>query len=283
MELAKVIPLKNVYPVLFKINDRAPSTTSKACSMSVLISGYICIAAILVALFPAYGQAHADQERANLLGVASPVVRDFQTMKMVVDPDILNRCLKASESYNDYSFNYSMTVNKNGKDIIESGTLYFKKPSLLRVEEKTGPHAGAVAVVGKDGKIKGHLGGLLKIFSSTVSSDNSMLRSINGWSMLESDFSSIWRAMQRYAKEGCMTKVSDVPASEPSQNEKVFVLEMIKPNSQMYKRALLEAKTMLPVEWWDYENGKVFAHSTWTHFQGNRGLSDLTFTLKGDK
>jgi outer membrane lipoprotein-sorting protein len=198
----------------------------------------------------------------------------------------IDKCLKAAEDYTDYTFDYKQTVYKE-KTVVETGTLMVKKPQL-KVLINSGSKAGSVAVLLPNGQVRAHGGGAFKFITVTLSADNDMLRSANGWPMVQSDFASVWRAMQGYAKhDKCPVKVTEEPVSEPTQKEKVLVLEMTKPSGEMYKRALIDPKTNLPVEWWDYQHGKVYAHSSWTNFKGNQGLSDKVFQTtkveKGDK
>jgi outer membrane lipoprotein-sorting protein len=234
----------------------------------------------LAANEPAQSASKATAEK-SLLSNASPVVRG-NTMDMVNGVPFIDKCLKASSSYDDYSFEYIQKVQKsNGGTVVEQGTLWIKKPNLLKVVVKSGPHAGSVAVFGPGGKVKAHAGGALKFFAVELSPDSSYLKSVNGWPMVQSDFTSIWKAMQGYAKDGCPCQVTQAPVQQPGQPMEVFVFEMTKGNGEMYKRALIEGKTMLPVEWWDYKNGRIYAHTVWSNFKGNQGLSDHLFTLKG--
>ena len=48
---------------------------------------------------------------------------------------------------------------------------------------------------------------------------------------------------------------------------------------ELLKRAYINPRTLLPVEWFDYKDGKLFAHTTWKDFQTNVKLSDTSFTL----
>jgi outer membrane lipoprotein-sorting protein len=191
----------------------------------------------------------------------------------------IDKCLKASDAYADYTFNYVQHVSK-GSGVTEKGTVWVKKPAMLKCDVKSGPNSGSVAIF-NNGVVHAHPGGILKVFTVALKPDDSRLKSANGWPMVESDFSSIWKAMQKYSAEGCPSKVSAEPVTMPSQSIKVLVLEMTKANGQMYKRALVDPKTMLPVEWWDYVDGKIYAHSNWTDFKGNQGLSETFFTMKG--
>jgi outer membrane lipoprotein-sorting protein len=220
--------------------------------------------------------SNSDQ---TLISNASPVVRGNST-NMTDGVQFINKCLQASESYKDYSFDYTQIVNKGSGSVTEKGTLWVKKPNLLKVVVHSGPHGGSVAVLQANGKVKAHGGGAMKFLSVELSPESGYLKSANGWPMVKSDFSSIWKAMQGYAKEGCPCKATESPVKEPTQPKDVLVLEMTK-DGQMYKRALIDPSTDLPVEWWDYQEGKVYAHSVWTDFKGNQGLSDEVFTIKG--
>jgi len=204
----------------------------------------------------------------------------FQTSFQTTDgKSFIDKCLKASDSYSDYTFNYVQQVNK-GSGVTEKGTVWVKKPALLKCDVKSGPNSGAIAIF-NNGVVHAHPGGIFKVFTVALKPDDSRLKSANGWPMVESDFSSIWKAMQKYAKEGCPSKVTAEPVPMPSQSINVLVLEMTKANGQMYKRALVDPKTLLPVEWFDYVDGKIYAHSNWTDFKGNQGLTESFFTMKG--
>jgi len=220
--------------------------------------------------------ANASVPAPQLIGKSS---------NMIDGISFIDKCKKASDSYTDYSFDYTQTVYKSKKPAVETGTVWAKKP-LLKVVVKSGSKAGCIAVLQANGQVRARGSGAFGLITVTLSPDSDMLRSANGWPMAESDFSSIWKAMQGYAKEGCPAKVSQDAVDEPSQTSKVYVLEMTKQNGQMYKRALINPQTTLPVEWWDYQNGQVYAHSLWNDFKGNQGLSDAFFNThrnKGDK
>jgi outer membrane lipoprotein-sorting protein len=199
----------------------------------------------------------------------------------------IDKCLKAANAYTDYSFDYTQTVYKDSGTVVEKGTVLVKKPQLKAIV-RTGPKAGSVALVLPDGQVKAHGGGAFKFITVTLPATSDYLRSANGWPMVKSDFGSIWKAMQEYAsKDKCPAKVTTEPVTEPTQKNKVLVLVMTKPDGAKYKRALVDPATNIPVEWWDYQNGKLYAHSLWTNFKGNQGLTDKEFSTtkieKGEK
>src|ERR1700733_12516651 len=185
---------------------------------------------------PAWAKSASSDK--TLISNASPVVRGNST-NMADGAPFIDKCLQASESYKDYSFDYTQTVNKSSGTVTEKGTLWVKKPNLLKVVVHSGPPGGAVAVLQADGKVKAHGGGAMKFFSVELSPDSGYLKSANGWPMVKSDFSSIWKAMQGYSKEGCPSKVTESPVKEPTQAKDVLVLEMTK-DGQIYKRALID-------------------------------------------
>ena len=78
--------------------------------------------------------------------------------------ELINQMGNASAHLTDYSADYVMTVYKNKQILKESGIFYFRKPKLLRMEVKEGSRKGALAILAKDGKIHGHLGGMNEIF-----------------------------------------------------------------------------------------------------------------------
>lgn len=243
----------------------------------------LCCAIVAMSVFALSGLSDPASAAKKLLSEArTSAGGSISTVTTADNTDgkpFIDKCLNASDSYSDYTFNYVQHVSK-GSGVTEKGTVCVKKPGMLKCEVKAGPNSGSVAIL-KDGVVHAHPGGIFKVFTVALKPDDSRLKSANGWPMVESDFSSIWRAMQKYAKDGCPSKVSAEPVSVPSQSMNVLVLEMTKANGQMYKRAFIDPKTTLPVEWWDYVDGKIYAHSNWTDFKGNQGLSETFFTMKG--
>lgn len=255
---------------------RVAAVSAIAALSTVMIQGHNCLA----------GQLTASAQKPKVAAAASKASPAVLGKAAGVSDGLpfIDKCYKTAEGFTDYSFDYAQTVYKNDGVVTEKGTVLVKKP-LLKVIVKSGPKAGSVAILLPDGQVKAHGGGAFKFITVTLPASNDHLRSANGWPMVESDFGSIWKAMQEYGrKDNCPSKVTDDPVTEPSQKEKVLVLEMTKPNGEMYKRALVDPKTFTPVEWWDYQNGKVYAHSLWTNFKSNQGLSDKVFsTTKVEK
>lgn len=226
----------------------------------------------------------SEAKGKNLLGSAGGLGKIVMQSNVQTDNGaIVDRWAKAAQTLEDYTFNFQMEVFKdNGDKIVDKGTLWFKKPRLLRIEETGGPKSGSVAVLTKDGTVKAHMGGAMKFLTVSLSPDSNYLKSANGWPMVKSDFISLADAVKGYIKDGCVSKTSDGPVNIEGIG-KVYDWSLYKPNGVIYKRALFDPDNMQPVQWWDYVDGKVYAHSVWTGFRSNIGLSDKTFTIKGDK
>lgn len=221
-------------------------------------------------------QGHAKE----LLGSVGGLSAVTTTESMKDGAGLIDSWLKASESYPCYEFDYEMTVFKPSKKVVETGHLAFKKPRLLKIVETGGPQKGAVAILGKSGKVHAHGGGALKFFTVDLSPDSSYLKSANGWPMVKTDFISLAEAVKGYIAAGDVAKQSE-PMTVPNRSEKLVLWELYKGSSTtLFKRAYFDPSTNLPVEWWDYVDGKLWAHSIWTNFKSNE-LADSIFTMKG--
>ncbi len=199
----------------------------------------------------------------------------------------IERMLKAANSYKDYVFEYEMT-NYKGKKLIEKGKFYFKKPRMMRLEEVGSFRKGSIAVMGSGGKIKAKPGGALSFMTVDLAPSSDYLRSANGYPMVDSDLSSLAQALKTFIeKDSCVARVTEntvqSTSNAPSQ---VYMLEVYHGSNfegEIFKRVAIDPKSMLPVEWWDYIDGKLSSHSIWNNFKGNVGLADDVFTIKGAK
>ena len=231
-------------------------------------------------------RAHAKSTGAKkeLLGNASGLTHETFANNMKDGKPLIDAWLKASQSYPSYQFDYQMTVYKDNGTVTDTGNLFFKKPRLLRIEQTGGPKKGSVAVLCADGKVKAHPGGGFKFFVVNLSPDSNMLLSANGWPMVKSDFTSLAEAVEGYIKDGDTPRMTESPVTVGNRPYKVNVFELYKGgiNGTLFKRALFNPETNLPVEWWDYRDGKLWAHSLWNNFKAT-DLSDKVFTIKGDK
>ncbi|HEY9773905.1 MAG TPA: hypothetical protein V6C81_08865 [Planktothrix sp.] len=244
----------------------------------------MCAVSFMLAVAPASEARKSqggDDVNKELLGSVSGLSKQSSDAATKDGAFIIDKWLSTAKAFEDYTFSYSQTVYKKKGQVTESGKLYFKRPRLLRIEETGGPKAGSVAVLETDGRVHGHAGGALKFFTATLSPDSNMLKSENGWPMVKTDFISLAEAVEGYIKQDkCTAKVTENPVSVGSYPSPLYDWFLYHADGTIFKRALFDPQTGQPVEWWDYVNGKLFAHSKWTNFKPNQTLSTSVFNLK---
>jgi outer membrane lipoprotein-sorting protein len=211
-----------------------------------------------------------------LSSIALPT--DFMAERTVDGTTFLQDMTDAAKALNAYSFTYDTTVFKGSKVINQSGSFYFKQPRLLRVEMTGSYKHGAVAVMGKDGKVRGHLGGALSAFTMTVAPGSDLLQGANGYPMTESDFAGMTNVMNGFVKDGCKVKVTENPVPVEAQSKRVYVMEFFKDGS-LYKRAYVDSQSLLPLEWFDYQDGKLFARTAWKNLKLGIQIADAMFQI----
>jgi outer membrane lipoprotein-sorting protein len=195
--------------------------------------------------------------------------------------DFVKDMTEAAAALKAYSFDYETQVFKGKKVIDQQGSFYFKQPPRMLRVEMTGDYKhGSVAVLGRDGKIRGHLGGALGAFTITIAPDSDMLLGANGYPLVDSDFAGMCKVIQGFIAQGCKARVSDHPVSVEGQSRKVYVLEITRPNSsELYKRAYIDPQSMLPLEWFDYQNNQLFARTVWKDLKIDPGIKDDVFKI----
>lgn len=224
-----------------------------------------------VALVPAWARDYVV-ENFNKTGPMLPLMKDGQALVSAMCADALK--------LNDYSLVFETITFKKGETISEKGNLYFKKPKLMRLEEIGDYKKGSVAVLGKDGKVRAHAGGLIKFVTLTLDPSDKQLDAANGDRMEDSDFVSLSNVLRDRLKQGQLARVSDKPVSAPGVSQPTLVLEIYKASDpkSVLKRVFVDPKTNLPVRWDDYDY-KDPCSSTWKNVKANTGISDDLFKM----
>ncbi len=196
---------------------------------------------------------------------------------------LIDNMLAAASALSVYSADYKMKVYKDRQILNEEGTFYFSKPKLLRMEVKQGARKGSVALLAKDGKVHGHLGGLMKYFNGTVPIDSDMAKAINGFPMADTDFYSLASYLKNMLKQGDLSLCSIEAKQTDKTNEPALILDVyssIKPSKKLLlKRIYVNSKTYLPVYWEDYIDGKIWSEAKWQNIHANLKLSENFFRL----
>ncbi len=229
----------------------------------------------------------ASKQKSSKASTTTAALPKADNSDYVNAAPFIERMLKAADSYKDYVFEYEMT-NYKGKKLIEKGKFYFKKPRMMRLEEVGSFRKGSIAVMGSGGKIKAKPGGALSFMTVDLAPSSDYLRSANGYPMVDSDLSSLAQALKTFIeKDSCVARVTEnTVQSSSNAPSQVYMLEVYHGSNfegEIFKRVAIDPKSMLPVEWWDYIDGKLSSHSIWNNFKGNVGLADDVFTIKGAK
>ncbi len=178
-----------------------------------------------------------------------------------------------ASTLNEYKYECEITSQKGSKTIKEQGTFYFKKPNSIRVDVTAGPKNGSVAVLRPDGKVRGHMGGLLKYFTGTVSADSSLLTSTTGFSLVRSDYRTLATELRKYVRQGW---TADVERTASGGN---YVLQMKSPEGKLGKRITVDEKTYLPLEWENTSGGKSISVCKFRNVVVNPGFSSTLFKI----
>jgi outer membrane lipoprotein-sorting protein len=193
----------------------------------------------------------------------------------------LATALAKIKSLSDYTVDSGVVTYAKKKDVVEVGKYFVKKPRLIRVEVlKAGSKSGSVVVLRADGQIKARPGKMLKFAKLNLSADSDMLKTANGYSLLEADIESLLSGVVTDLEKGprkCV--VSSKALMSPVNNQNVRVVEVYGANGQVEQRIAIGESTKLPVEWTILKNGDLFSTSVWKNAKLNSGLSDSLFTL----
>jgi len=194
----------------------------------------------------------------------------------------IDKMINRAKELNNYTCDYQMIVKKKPSAVEETGTMYFRRPRLMRVEVKSGPKKGALAVLARDGKVHGHMGGMLKYFGGAVSPDSDFVRAINGFPMVGTDFVSL----ANYLKVEMLDKsdkgiVSIEPVATKHTSGPTYIVDMFRADGdgkQLLKRIYVDPQSFLPVYWEDYKDGKLWSVSSWSGLKTNQALPDNLFS-----
>lgn len=229
------------------------------------------VAVCSLVLIPVWAKQYLV-ENFNQAGPMLPNMKDGQALISAMCAD--------AQKLNDYSLVFETITFKKGETVSEKGNLYFKKPKLMRLEEIGDYKKGSVAVLGKDGKVRAHAGGLIKFVTLTLDPSDKQLNAANGDRMEDSDFISLSNVLRDRLKQGQLARVSDRPVATPGVGQLTMVLEIFKASEPkvVLKRVFVDPKTNLPVRWDDYDY-KEPCSSTWKNVKTNIGISDELFKM----
>jgi outer membrane lipoprotein-sorting protein len=232
-------------------------------------SFHIVLPLILATLSATTPAEAATQKEQNYLEKPESILKDQGSdgTKVVTSMFDRTRQLKA------YTFDSILSTFINGKQIVETGKLYFKSPNLIRFEAKrAGKRSGSVVVRQRDGKIRGKMGGALGGIKVTLSPDSKLLKTSNGFSILDSDLTSLLTlAVEKLKVNNCLTgKVEGVPSQ---------VVELVESDGDLIYRMAVEPSEKLPERWSLFKGDALFSTVQFANLQILADLPDALFTF----
>jgi hypothetical protein len=214
-------------------------------------------------------------------GLPSPIQAAPESLLLKTGKDgtgLVRSMLARSKQMKAYSFNSVLYTYKDGKEIVETGKLYFKKPNLLRFEVlKAGKRSGSVVVRQPDGKVRGKMGGALSGIKVSLSPDSKMLKSANNYSILESDLGSLLAdaAEQLGPNKTCL--VGRVPGVSSQ------IIEIVGSDGSVTARITVDSTHNLPDEWLIYKGNSLFSKVQFANLKELASLPDELFSLDAKK
>ncbi len=189
----------------------------------------------------------------------------------------LKSMLEKTQRLKAYKFETVLTTNVKGKEITETGRLFFKSPNLIRFEAlKAGKRSGAIVVRQSDGKIRGKMGGALGGIKVTLAPDSKLLKTSNGFSVLESDLGSLLSLA--FEKMTANTRCLAGKAKSISNQ----IIELVDKDNGLVFRMAVKEPERLPEQWSIFLDGKLFSTAKFVGLQVLQDLPDSIFALTSE-
>ncbi len=186
--------------------------------------------------------------------------------------------LERAQSLKGYLFESTLTTFKDGRTIKEIGKVYFKRPNLLRFEVVSGGNrSGAVVVRQADGSVKAKMGsGLFGAVKLSLSPTSRMLRTANGFNVLDSDFATLIKSSLKSSAKMLATKAP----TQYSSSGRAYVLETYEPDGAVSQRIAIDPEQKLPLEWSIFKDGHISSVMRLSNIQIKPDISDDYFVLE---
>lgn len=206
--------------------------------------------------------------------VASPT--SILTKNAADGTAMYNALTERIKGLKSYWYDSTLTTYQD-KPIKETGRLYFKHPNLVRFEVKSaGMKSGAVVVRQPDGIIKGKMGGLFGAMKMTLTPNSKLLKTANGYNVLDSDLYSLIESIKG---EPVKYVASQSPTAYPGV-DRAYILELVESDGDVAHRIILDDKRKLPVEWNVFKNKKLWSTMKLTELQIRPDLTEELFVFE---
>jgi outer membrane lipoprotein-sorting protein len=206
------------------------------------------------------------------------------TDKMSDGREILQSLNAAASSVDDYYCDCTMFSFKGKRPADTGAKFYYKKPGQVRIEAVTRDYRNGSVVVRNNSAIRGLGGGMLRSLKMNLEENSRMLRLPNGYCVVKTDFPSLYADVKKSIADGCKCRATKTPVEVPTVDgqQKMFVFEVSKPTAsgeELVHRVLVNPKTMLPIEWAFFKDGRIITTNHFRNMTTNTGLSKDLFTI----
>jgi outer membrane lipoprotein-sorting protein len=174
----------------------------------------------------------------------------------------------------NYTFDSILTTYKGKKVVVETGKFYFKSPNMVRFEViKAGSRSGSVVIRQADGKIRGQMGGALRGIKVNLSPDSKLLKTANGFNILDSDLNTLLDSACRraQAKSKCLAGAA----------KGVHIVELLEENGDLTDRIAVASQDKLPDEWNLYCDKQILSSVHFGNLQTRRNDLDNSLFVMG--
>ena len=214
---------------------------------------------------------------AALLLAALLIAPAMATDKLPEPKEIISNLDAAFSKINDYTCVARAHYRKGYAREDKVYKIYFKKPSLVRIEILEGD-GGSVAVLTNDGKVKAHSGGFLSWLVLNLDIESPLVKTIRGHTMDQSHFGYIIDRMKETLK---LEKPKTAGRALVDGTETlVMATDYMFPSDNVTKdMAFVDPKKWLVKKLLSYEGSTEVVNVTYSDIEENVGLSDKLFEL----
>jgi hypothetical protein len=208
---------------------------------------------------------------------------NFSNIATIDGKSFAERMRKSLDEYTDYTCDSFVYMYNPEAQRVAGGSFCFKKINFVRLTvQAKGVKDGAVVVRTPDGKIRAKGGPKLRFLHMNLNLDSRWLQVPNGFNAIESDIGHLLDRLPAALSSGSKLKVTAEPVNVPRLNQKLYVLQVIKPASDgdtISEQLYVSKESDLPIEWDIFREGKRYSVATFENFKGNVGLEDSIFHL----
>lgn len=171
-----------------------------------------------------------------------------------------------------YTFDSILTTYKGKKVVVETGKFYFKSPNMVRFEViKAGSRSGSVVIRQADGKIRGQMGGALRGIKVNLSPDSKLLKTANGFNILDSDLNTLLDSACRRAQAKSRCLAGDAKG--------VHIVELLEEDGDLTDRIAVALQDKLPDEWNLYCDKQILSSVHFGNLQTRNDLDNSLFVM----